>query len=88
MYQDEDGSLDDGIPAIGDRPAPIPIERSLAEPGLHPSSVTEYYWTALSLSHAITNQWKVRGRFQSQIGDGFYDDNFGVGQFDETRGGF
>jgi len=31
IYQDEDSDIDDGIPAIGDRPAPIPIERSLSE---------------------------------------------------------
>lgn len=86
VYQDEDTFLDGGIPAIGDRPAPIPITRIFGEPGLGPTSHTEYLWTAVTLSQEITNQWKARGRFQMQKGDGFYGGNFGVGDLDETTG--
>ncbi|MGH8613168.1 MAG: TonB-dependent siderophore receptor, partial [Gammaproteobacteria bacterium] len=86
MYQDEDAFIDNGIPAIGNRPAPIPITRNLGEPDDGTTAHNEFYWTALSLSHAITDQWNLRARFHSQTGDGFYSNGTVITELDEATG--
>lgn len=62
LYQDDDPQLlDNGIPAFGRRPAPIPISRNLTEP-TDRSAQTAYQET-VSLTHRINDAWTVRSRF-------------------------
>ncbi|MGH8612697.1 MAG: TonB-dependent siderophore receptor [Gammaproteobacteria bacterium] len=75
IYQDEDSFVDNGIPAIGNRPAPIPIERNLGEEEFDATN-SRNYDTALTLTHRFNQDWKLRGRFQAQLNDGFYGDEF------------
>ncbi len=62
MYSDEDTQEDYGLVAIGNRPAEIPHSRFLGEPSTDKSN-TVLYNTGLTLSHAFTDDWKVRAKF-------------------------
>jgi len=76
IYQDEDNFIDDGIPAIGDRPAKVPRERFLGEAFSDTNTVN--YVPALTVAHRFNDNWKVEARYQAEIADGFYTD---IGQF-------
>ncbi|MDR4501823.1 MAG: TonB-dependent receptor [Nitrospirales bacterium] len=63
FYSDEKTVNDwTGIPAIGDRPAKIPISRFLGEPSTDESR-TQLYHLGISASHQFTEDWSIRGRF-------------------------
>ena len=62
MYSDEDTLEDYGVVALGNRPANIPISRYLLEPSTDKSNTTLYN-TALTLTHAFTDDWKIKARF-------------------------
>lgn len=62
MYFDEDTREDYGVPAIGKRPANIPISRYLQEPSTDKSN-TKLYNVGVTLNHQFMEDWKVRARF-------------------------
>lgn len=64
MYSDEDTQEDYGVVAstLTRRPANIPISRYLNEPSTDKSNTT-FYNTAVTLSHAFNDDWKVKARF-------------------------
>lgn len=64
MYSDEDTLEDYGVVASPTtrRPIDIPISRYLGEPTTDKSNTTLYN-TAVTLSHAFTDNWKARARF-------------------------
>jgi len=84
MYSDEDAQEDYGVVAssLTRRPVGIPISRYLNEPSTDKSNTTLYN-TALTLSHAFNDDWKVKARFNylnrntvdPQIYGVFWDDN-------------
>ncbi|PPD48681.1 MAG: TonB-dependent siderophore receptor [Methylobacter sp.] len=84
MYSDEDTQEDYGVvaSALTRRPANIPISRYLNEPSTDKSNTTLYN-TAVTLSHAFNDDWKVKARFNylnrntvdPQIYGVFWDDN-------------
>lgn len=76
IYQDEDNLIDNGIPALGNRPARIPRSRFLGESFAMTNTVN--YIPALTMTHYLSDSWRVSARYQAQISDGFYTD---VGQF-------
>lgn len=63
FYSDEKTVNDwTGVPAIGDRPANIPISRFLGEPSTD-TSRTKLYHLGITVAHQFTEDWGVRGRF-------------------------
>lgn len=62
IYSNEDTLEDHGVVALGNRPAGIPISRYLHEPSTDISNSTLYN-TALTLTHAFNDDWKVKARF-------------------------
>ncbi|OAI11229.1 TonB-dependent receptor [Methylomonas koyamae] len=64
MYSDEDTQEDYGVVAstLTRRPVNIPISRYLNEPSTDKSNTTLYN-TAVTLSHAFNDDWKVKARF-------------------------
>ena len=68
-----DSSVPDyGIPAVGDRPAPIPISTFLGEPW----STTKYHgkWAGATFHHQFTPNWNIRNGFRATFFNwDFYD---------------
>ena len=64
IYSDQKSLIDYGVPANSQthRPANIPISRYLGEPSTDKSHSTLYN-TAATLTHAITDNWKVSAKF-------------------------
>ena len=64
IYSDQKSLIDYGVPAnsLTHRPANIPISRYLGEPSTDKSHSTLYN-TAATLTHAITDNWKVSAKF-------------------------
>ncbi|GJL56682.1 MAG: ferrichrome-iron receptor [Nitrospirales bacterium] len=63
FYSDEKTVNDwTGIPAIGDRPADIPISRFLGEPSTDRDR-TEINHFGVTVQHQLTDNWGMRGRF-------------------------
>lgn len=60
-YKDEDYVDDAGIPAIGKRPAPIPLRRFLGEPQEHARAETEL--VDFNWSHKFNDHWKIQNGF-------------------------
>ncbi len=83
-YSDEDTQEDQGVVAIGNRPANIPISRYLGEPSTDKSN-TKLYTTGLTLNHDFTDDWKVRARFVNHNRD-VVDRITGGAALDETTG--
>ncbi|MGH8547299.1 MAG: TonB-dependent siderophore receptor [Methylococcales bacterium] len=76
FYQNEDNFIDDGIPALGNRPAKVPRSRFLGEALSDTNTVN--YVPAVTITHQLDDDWRVRARYQAEITDGFYTD---IGQF-------
>lgn len=60
-YLKDDYSLEPGIPNVGNRPAPLPRERNLAEPYTKRSN--EFMLASVNWSHDFNDQWTLRHRF-------------------------
>lgn len=61
-YRNETDQFDSGIPAIGNRPAPVPISRRFdKQPGL--DSGNEVHLVDFNVSHRFNQDWTVRGGF-------------------------
>ena len=60
-YKNEDTVDDSGIPAIGNRPAAIPLNRFLGEPWEHyhvETELVDFNW-----SHKFSDHWKIQNGF-------------------------
>ncbi len=60
-YQNDDFRSDYGFPAIGNRPANLPINRSLTDPAAHDGQESQRIFT--NVSHAFNDDWKLTHRF-------------------------
>lgn len=63
----KDFQSDQGLPAIGVRPAPIPIRRSLQDPN-DPTDHLSNINMGFNLTHKFTEDWVLRNRFLAQLG--------------------
>ena len=72
LYSNEDTLEDHGVVAsnITHRPIDIPISRYLGEPSTDKAK-TEIYNTAVTLSHAFSEDWKLRTKFDMQRRKGY-----------------
>ena len=67
-YKHSNDTLDQGLPAIGKRPAPVPIGRNLGEPGGQ-IQTTDSYWVGFDLSHAFNDNWSLHHKFNANLTD-------------------
>jgi len=65
-------TTDYGIPALGDRPAPVPISSYYGEPWQH--STLQNETGSVDVSHNLTSRWVVRSRFRATLTDWNYLD--------------
>lgn len=63
---------DYGIPALGDRPAPVPISNFYGEPWNH--SYLQNGSGSVDVSHNLNSRWVVRSRFRATLTDWNYLD--------------
>jgi iron complex outermembrane receptor protein len=61
-YFNQDYLADFGIPAIGTRPAPIPISRSFGDPNDTVDNITKYHLGS-EFTHRFDEHWTLRNRF-------------------------
>jgi iron complex outermembrane recepter protein len=66
-YQNDDYRADYGFPAVGNRPAQLPINRSLSDPAAH--DVQESHRIFANWSHAFNDDWKLTHRFMAGFTD-------------------
>jgi len=59
---DQDYRSDFGIPVIGNRPAPIPISRSLNDPNIPMSSISKTHLST-EINHHFNDEWAIHNRF-------------------------
>lgn len=64
----EDYQVDRGLFAIGNRPAPIPINRSFIDPN-DPVDTNSKVNLGFNLTHALNKDWTVRNRFLASFVD-------------------
>lgn len=82
-YRDEDLQFDSGIPAIGNRPAPVPISRRYDEPGNqdhHEVPVVEF-----DFSHHFNPDWTVRTGFLGVFADHDQEEIIPINIRDDNR---
>jgi len=65
---DQDYKADFGIPAIGTRPAPIPISRSLDDPNT-PASHMSHTLVSTEINHRFNDDWAIHNRFLAGFED-------------------
>jgi len=71
-YKNNDDSIDYGIPALGDGPAPVPHERYFGV--VDARSDRSFYLVDANWSHAFTADWQVRHRFLWYFNETDYQD--------------
>lgn len=59
---------DSGIPVVGNRPAPVPISRQIADPRNN-SNIGDRTYVGFDWSHAFNDQWKLNQRFSVEYFD-------------------
>lgn len=59
---------DQGLPAIGNRPAALPITRSIQDPN-DPLDKVSNVFVGLNFSHQFNDNWTLRNRFQAHFRD-------------------
>lgn len=69
-YSNDDITGDRGIPAIGNRPADVPISRFLGEPDFSLQEA-ESHLAHLTWLYEINENWKIQQRFAAQFLDTF-----------------
>jgi iron complex outermembrane recepter protein len=82
-YLNEDRVYDSGIPAIGDRIAPIPITRQFDTPGLndnHENVLVDFNW-----SHQFNADWKIQNGMVAMHTDSEYNETYAGGLLDDNR---
>lgn len=67
---DQDYQADFGIPAIGTRPAPIPISRSLDDPN-SPIDHISHTLVSTEINHRFNDDWAIHNRFLAGFEDEF-----------------
>lgn len=67
-YQHFDDATDSGIPVVGTRPAPVPINRQISDP-LNNSNIGDRTLVSANWSHAFNNRWKLSHRFGVEFFD-------------------
>ncbi|WP_081917861.1 TonB-dependent receptor [Methylobacter sp. BBA5.1] len=67
---DQDYQVDFGIPAIGARPAPIPISRSLDDPN-SPVDHLSHVLVSTEINHRFNDDWAIHNRFLAGFKDDF-----------------
>ena len=88
---DQDYKSDLGIPVIGNRPAPIPIGRSLDDPNI-PTSHISHTFVSTEINHHFNEDWAVHHRFLAGFADEFNSfayatfDNLGPGSLLDSSG--
>jgi len=65
---DQDYQADFGIPAIGTRPAPIPINRSLDDPNSPIDHISKAI-VSTEINHRLNNDWAIHNRFYAGFTD-------------------
>lgn len=87
-YKNTDFTLDHGIPAVGKRPAKVPISRNLGERGTE--THTDDYLVDFNWSHRFNENWRIRNGFVAHLQDYFLEtivhpflrpDNRSMGRF-------
>jgi len=71
-YLHERTTTDYGIPALGDRPAPVPISNYYGEPWQHANLQNEV--GGVDVSHTFGQRWVARSRFRATLVDWNYLD--------------
>lgn len=72
-----------GVPAIGDRPAKLPIERYLGES--FNNNEFEEIMAGFNWSHAFNEQWEIKHRFNLQLTDSDGDSSPPIGLQADNR---
>lgn len=65
---DQDYRSDFGIPVIGNRPAPIPISRSLNDPNIPMSSISKTHLST-EVNHHFNDDWAIHNRFLASFNE-------------------
>ncbi len=78
-YQHFNNTLDSGIPPMGTRPAPVPINRQIGDP-LNNKNVGDRTYVGANWSHAFNDKWKLTHRFGAEFLDKRTDFTFFFGQ--------
>ncbi len=76
-YQYDKLRWDDGIPAVGNRPADLPYSRYLAYPNSYDNQereLVDFHW-----SHAFNDDWKINQRFVASLANYYQQNTFGWG---------
>jgi len=66
-YQNDDYRADYGFPAVGNRPARLPINRSLSDPAAHDGQESQRIFA--DWSHEFNDDWKLTHRFMAGFTD-------------------
>jgi iron complex outermembrane receptor protein len=82
-YQKFNNTSDSGIPPMGTRPAPVPINRQIGDP-LNNKNVGDRTYVGANWSHAFNDKWKLTHRFGAEYLDKRTDFTFFFGQPDAT----
>lgn len=80
-YQHFDNRSDSGIPPIGNRPAPVPINRQIGDL-LNNKNVGDRTYIGANWSHAFNDDWKLSHRFGTEFLDKAVDFTFFFGKPD------
>jgi iron complex outermembrane recepter protein len=79
QYQHFDNTNDSGVPPIGNRPAPVPINRQTGDP-LNNKTVGDRTYVGFNWSHAFNDDWKLSHRFGAEFLDSSSDFTFFFGE--------
>ena len=71
-YKHENSSDDYGIPAVGNRPASIPISRNLGEPGTNQQA--DVWLVEFTGSHAFNDDWMLKGEVNANSTEYLWQD--------------
>lgn len=78
-YQRFDNTSDSGVPPLGKRPAPIPINTQMGEP-LNNKNIGDRTYIGANWSHNFNDKWKLNHRFGAEFLDQASDFTFFFGQ--------
>ena len=67
-YEHFNDKIDSGIPPMGNRPAPVPINRQVGDP-LNNTNRGDRTYVGFNWSHAFNDQWKLAHRFGAEFLD-------------------
>jgi len=79
QYQHFDNTNDSGVPPMGNRPAPVPINRQIGDPKNNKTKGDRTY-VGFDWSHAFNDNWKISHRFGAEFLDVDSDFTFFFGE--------